>query len=552
MEKQLAFRVFLNENYDAQNIRSWFEWFADNIIGISSYDVIELYSIETSSSALRLEFFSGNKTYFSSEGISFPIAQKVFKSNIEYVFPQDEMEFDPFAQNKILENLPKWKIVLPIVFNDECVGVFSILSEHPFRQKEILLNRCREWAKQTGLLLKNISSKNSFENAGSSISNSLESVQELVFEVNEDFEIIFSNHSFKKFLRNFSGNKFSVSNNQLKSIFGNEFSEIISGVEKALNGVRSFSNKKILIGGEEKNFHFTFSPVTGAEKKCFCFATEISSVEKPIAVSAKRNSGFSDSLVQFISDIVWVVDERGTIKFVNSSFERITGYTSDEVIGKSSFEFFSREELPNHLQQMLLYLSGKNKRGDEYFEFKFIDKQGKNIVLESTAINQLDHQDIKGIIVSARNVTRQASERRELEDKEELYHSLFESLSEAILITDKNHYLVYCNSLLSTLTGYSMQELGSMPMYQLIVAEEYWQQVKVGINNRLNGNTEQYEVELVRKDGNRIWASITAAPYKSKTGEIVGSVGTITDITQRKKVEEEIRWLAKFPEENPS
>ena len=48
------------------------------------------------------------------------------------------------------------------------------------------------------------------------------------------------------------------------------------------------------------------------------------------------------------------------------------------MIGKSSFEFFSKEELPNHLQQMLLYLSGKNEKGDDYFEFKFIDKQGKN------------------------------------------------------------------------------------------------------------------------------------------------------------------------------
>ena len=91
-----------------------------------------------------------------------------------------------------------------------------------------------------------------------------------------------------------------------------------------------------------------------------------------------------------------------------------------------------------------------------------------------------------------------------------------------------------------------------MPMYQLIVAEEYWHQVKIGIDSRLNGDTGNYEVELVRKDGNRIWADITAAPYKNKEGEIVGSVGTITDITQRKKVEEEIRWLAKFPEENPS
>lgn len=551
MEKQLAFRVFINDKV-GQNIRSWFEWFADNISEQTPYDAFEFYSIDSYSNSLSLKYFSGNKTFFSTEGISLQIALKVFQSGNEYIFPHTDLAFDPFAQNKVLDNLPKWKMVLPIFFNAECVGVLSILSEQPFRQKEKFENRCRDWVKQSALIIKNNFLEKNRTTTPDSLSLALESVQDLVFELNENFEITFSNDSFKNFLKNFSGKNFAPSNKNLKSILGNEFNEIISGIQKALEGIRNFCTKKILISGEEKNFHFTFSPVFGIEKKCFCFATEISIAVKTNSDSTIRNSRLSESLIQLIPDIVWVVDERGTIKFVNSSFERITGFSSDEVIGRSSFEFFSKEELPNHLQQMLLYLSGKNKRSDDYFEFKFVDKQGKNIVLESVAINQLEHSEIKGIVVSARNVTRQASERRELEDKEELYHSLFESLSEAILITDKNHFLVYCNSLLSNLTGYTMQELGSMPMYQLIVAEEYWQVVLNGINNRFNGNSEQYEVELVRKDGNRIWASITAAPYKDKSGEIVGSVGTITDITQRKKVEDEIRWLAKFSEENPS
>ncbi len=551
MEKQLAFRVFTNENI-GQNIRSWFEWFADNISELTPYDVFEFYSVDSNSSSLSLRYFSGNKNFFSAEGISLPMVLKVFQSGNEYIFPHADLMHDPFAQNKVLDTLPKWKLVLPVKVNNECVGVLAILSEQPFRQNEKFINRCRDWSKQSGLIIKNNFSDKSSKHDSETITLSLESVQDLVFELNENFDITFSNNSFKNFLKNFSGKNFISSNKNLKSILGNEFSEIISGIQKALNGNRNYCSKKILVGGEEKNFHFTFSPVSGNERKCFCFATEISTQEKTPAVSSKGNSVFNELLIQLIPDIVWVVDDRGTIRFVNSSFERITGYSAHEVIGKSSFEFFSKEELPNHLQQMLLYLSGKNEKGDDYFEFKFIDKQGKNIILESIAINQIEHDAIKGIVVSARNITRQASERRELEDKEELYHSLFESLSEAILITDKNHFLVYCNSLLAKLTGYTMIELGSMPMYQLIVAEEYWQQVLNGINNRLNGSSEQYEVELVRKDGHRIWASITAAPYKDKNGEIVGSVGTITDITQRKKVEDEIRWLAKFSEENPS
>ncbi len=551
MEKQLAFRVFTNSKI-GQNIRPWFEWFADNMGELTPYDVFEFYSVDSIDSKIALSYFSGNQEFYVNEGISLPIVVKVFQSSTEYIFPHGEIAFDPFAQNKVLDRLPKWKLILPVMHHAQCIGVVSILSSLPFRNKEKFETRCREWVNLSALIISKNNSEKEDLYRYNSIQQSLESVQDLVFELNEHFEIIFSNDAFKKFLRDFSGKSFIPSFNNIKSILGVEFNEIISGIEKALAGKRNFCSKKILIAGIEKNFHFTFTPLTAEIKKCFCYATEISVADKPIPFLRNKNSGLNESLIQLIPDIVWVVDERGSFKFINSSFERITGYSADEVIGRSSFEFFSKEELPNHLQQMLLYLSGKNKGSNDYFEFKFIDNRGRTIVLETIAVNQLEHTDIKGIVISARNVTRQASERRELEDKEELYHSLFESLSEAILITDKNHFLVYCNSLLSALTGYSMQELGSLPLYQLIVAEEYWEKVLSGINNRFNGNSEQYEVELVRKNKNRIWVSITAAPYKDKTGEIVGSVGTITDITERKKAEDEIKWLAKFPEENPS
>ncbi len=551
MEKQLAFRVFINQQFD-EELRSWFDWFTDLVAENTSFDVIEFFAVDSNSLELKLQYFSGNKSLFNLEGTSIVVAKHVFYSKNEYIFLSGEIVDGTIESNNKNAQLPKWKVVLPVIINNECIGVISILSELPFNNEEFFISECRRWAKYTPYILRKdaIGKQNEFTSY-SNISKSMEAIKSFVFEINENFEITFSNNSFRNFINNYSGKKVVEQNINLKLLFGSEFKEVIAGIDKALTGEVSFCEKKILIAGSEKTVQFNFSPVAGNEKKCFCIATELVYNDKQFAPAKSNIADINNSLVQFIADIVWVIDERGTIKFVNSAFEKITGFTSQEVIGKSAFEFFSKEEFPNHLQQMLLYLSGKNI-SDNYFEFNFIDKKGKSIVLESVAINHIEHKEVKGIVISARNISRQASERRELEDKEELYHSLFESLSEAIIITDKNHYLVYCNSLLAKLTGYSMQELGSIPLYQLIVAEEYWKQVLDGINNRLNGKTEQYEVELVKKDKNRIWASITAAPYKDKNGEIVGSVGTIADITERKKVEDEIRWLAKFPEENPS
>ena len=549
MEKQLAFRVYVNKGDNEQSLIALLDWFSGFVRENYHGEVFEFYFSDTASQ-LTLKYFSGDKKIYQPKGITFSIAQNVARAKTKYVFPNADSKSDILINDVVNDSLLKWKIIFPVMFQQSCLGVFSICSEQPYTHQTELLDACKNFSLQAGAFLKFISDTGT--ETPSEIYQTLESFADPVFEVNENYELIFSNSAFKNFLKHFSGNDYSPFNKNIKKIFGTEFGDVISGIEKALNGSRSFFEKKFLIAGEEKIFQFSFNPVSTSEKKCFCVVTDktISKSDSKIVDPIKIK--LPDALVQVIPDIVWVVDERGTFKFVNSAFENITGYTAQEIIGKSSFEFFSKEELPNHLQQMLMYLSGRNKKPGEYFEFQFTDKQGKKIILESTAVNQIEREDIQGIVVSARNVTHQNAERQEREEKEELYHSLFESLSEVISVTDKNHYLVYCNSLLSKLTGYSMQELGSMPLYQLIVAEEYWQQVKQGISNRLQGNAEHYEIEMVKKNGTRFWASVTAAPYKNKEGEIIGSVGTIADITERKKSEDEIRWLAKFPEENPS
>ena len=552
MHRELNFKICTDISPAGRDFSSWLERVVKNISETSSFDVFEFYRTNPKEKP-ELFFYCGDESLYSKEGLMLPIALQVFRTGTKYVFPHSDLVSDPFAVDRTLAHLPRWKLILPVIHGSECLGVMAIASNQPFRKEDEFAAQLTEWTKQTAVLSKNLLIEENILIAGSGLHIAFDAISEWVFQVNKKYEVVFCNNAFSQFLSALVGKSLNKIIPNLHLLFGNQFSEFLNTIQRALNGRRQEQIFSFLISGEEKKYHITFTPVAASagEMNCLCLATEISQNEKqnikPEAL-LKENT----SLIHLIPDIVWVIDERGTIKFVNSTFEKITGFTAKEIIGRSSFEFFSKDELPNHLQQMLLYLSGSKKSADEYFEFRFIDKKGKSITLESVAINLLEHEDIKGIVVSARNISRQAAERRELEDKEELYHSLFESLSEAILITDKNHYLVYCNSLLSKLTGYTLNELGSMPLYQLIIAEEYWKTVERGINNRFDGKSEQYEVEVVRKNGTKFWALISAAPYRSKTGEIVGSVGTLTDITHRKKDEEEMRWLAKFPEENPA
>lgn len=156
-----------------------------------------------------------------------------------------------------------------------------------------------------------------------------------------------------------------------------------------------------------------------------------------------------NSLIQLLPDIVWIVDERGTILFVNDTFERVTGFKAKEVEGKSSFDFFSKEEFPNHLEQMLLYLSGNKKEQRNYFTFKICDKEGKAILVETTAINLLDDERIKGIVVTARDLSGRksspAGSGREDEEVKRIAKFLEENPSPVLRISSEGKIL-YSNS----------------------------------------------------------------------------------------------------------
>ena len=63
---------------------------------------------------------------------------------------------------------------------------------------------------------------------------------------------------------------------------------------------------------------------------------------------------------------------------------------------------------------------------------------------------------------------------------------------------------------------------------------------------RLKGLSETYEVHIFRKNGARRWVEAKAAPLRKQDGTIIGSIGALTDITERKDLEEQLRWSQKM------
>jgi PAS domain S-box-containing protein len=132
---------------------------------------------------------------------------------------------------------------------------------------------------------------------------------------------------------------------------------------------------------------------------------------------------------------------------------------------------------------------------------------------------------------------------RRLHDREEFYKSILESLGEAVIITDRESRVLYANSRVECLTGRPRSELIGNVSYEVLTPKEEWPAMRRRHKERLAGREDAYELEHIRKDGGRHWVSVRAMPYRNARGEIVGTIGLLSCIKERKSLEFENEYL---------
>src|ERR1044071_7305086 len=127
--------------------------------------------------------------------------------------------------------------------------------------------------------------------------------------------------------------------------------------------------------------------------------------------------------------------------------------------------------------------------------------------------------------------------------REEFYRSILESLAEGVIITDRESRILYANSRIECLSGHTRAELIGAVSYELLSPKKEWPAMRRRLKERLAGKEESYEVEHIRKDGERHWVSVRALPYRNRRGEIVGTIGLLSCIKERKTLEFENEYL---------
>ena len=276
--------------------------------------------------------------------------------------------------------------------------------------------------------------------------------------------------------------------------------------------------------------------------------TFLSIRRKRAELGLRENEETFRRLFEDSTDPILLLDKEYFID-CNPAAVSILGYTSkDEVTKKHPWELSPQlqpdgKPSPEKAAEMM-GLAVNN--GHHRFEWVHLKSDGTGfpveVMLTSIVIRgeQLLHV-----------IWRDIAERKQAEEarmeSEQKYRSLFENAIEGISQTTPEGRLVSANPALAKLLGYdSPQEL----MEQVTdIGRQHYVDTKDRETYRntleTEGMVKGYEVQLLKKDGTPVWASLNTHVVRNEGGAVIYYEGTVEDITTRKLAEEELIASAK-------
>ncbi len=119
------------------------------------------------------------------------------------------------------------------------------------------------------------------------------------------------------------------------------------------------------------------------------------------------------------------------------------------------------------------------------------------------------------------------------------YRDLLEALGEGVGIVDSQENFVYVNDKGAEIFGLSKDELTGMNLSEFLDKSSV-ERVQRETKDRASGKSTLYELIFKRKDGQERTLLITASPRYELNGDFIGTLGIFRDITERKKMEQDL------------
>jgi PAS domain S-box-containing protein len=255
--------------------------------------------------------------------------------------------------------------------------------------------------------------------------------------------------------------------------------------------------------------------------------------QKRTAEALKEREELSQKIIGAAMEGFWMLNIEGNIVDVNDAYCRMSGYSRQELLSMHFSDVEFNESTPElvaqHAQRII-------QSGSDRFETRHRRKDGRIIEVEIIA-TFLKLREPR-VFAFMRDIT----ERKRAEEQIRLLAYAVQSARDLICITDGENRFTFVNQSFVKAYGYSQEEiLGRTP--DLIASPKNSPGLCEHVFRRTLGGSWKGELLNRRKDGTEFPISLSTSEIKNSEGRTIGLIGVASDITERKRAEEELRLL---------
>ena len=262
-------------------------------------------------------------------------------------------------------------------------------------------------------------------------------------------------------------------------------------------------------------------------------------MEREIREATKR----FEKIAEMGEDGIIVFDEDSRIEFANQMAAEIMGLPKDQILGREFFSLIGKRD-EEFLEEMVMRGEGMGQKVCTEMSLQTTPGQVKEAEV-CIAPTRSDDGRIK-MYAYIRDITERKKFERELRESEEKFRNLFERVRHGLFISTRGGHFLDCNQAMLEMAGYQDKE----EFLKIDIAKDLY----VNPEDRKTfqrliekqGFVKDLEMEFKKKGGEKITVLLTAHLKRDETGKIIRYEGINIDISDRKRMERELKEANEF------
>ncbi len=251
------------------------------------------------------------------------------------------------------------------------------------------------------------------------------------------------------------------------------------------------------------------------------------------------------ALIENASDVITILSATGIIEYESPSVKRVLGFSPEELVGRSAFDFVHPDDLGGVVAKFReVIATGAEGQG---MEFRFLHKDGSWRYLELTGTNLLEDKLVEGIVVNSRDLTDRRRAEQSLRESEERYALAVQGANDGLWDWNLEKEQIYLSPRWKSMLGLSHHEVGDRPEEWLDRTHpEDREHLQLALAAHLEGRTPHFESEyrIRHQDGEYRYMLCRGLAVRSMNGRAQRIAGSQSDITDRKRAEQQLIYDA--------